>query len=87
MKPITMHYHLWCKKFEPINIDALHEVPDDTDYNYLWSELEVQPENDDDDDENQWSRVIIVEGYHPINNLGYFITKKPHNFDAFYEVE
>jgi len=75
MTPIKMHYYQWVEKFEPSTIDPIHIVPEDTDPNYLWSELEGE------------DCVLIVEGNHPINNLGYYITKVPHNFNEFYEVE
>jgi len=81
MTPIKLHYHEWFEKFEPITVDPIYEIPEGTDFNYLWSELEG------DDDDEGWTRVIIVEGYHPINNLGYYITKIPHNFNEMYEVE
>ena len=81
VKPIKLHYHEWVNKFEPTTIDPIHELPEDTDPNYLWSELEG------DDDDDGWTRVLIVEGNHPINNLGYYITKVPHNFNEMYEVE
>ena len=68
-KQIT--YDEWVRDYEPTT-DEMQPlvIPDDQnrDYSYYWTVLDC--------DEEQ----IISSGWHYVNRIGFYITKKPHNF-------
>ena len=61
----------WIAKYRPVNSEVLTDIPPDTEPEYLWSQVEC------DDGE-----IVVCAGNHIVNNLGYWVTAEPHNYDV-----
>jgi len=59
------------------NLLQFDEIPEGTKAKYVWTEVE----GDDDD------VICISAGFHIVNNLGYWVTHQPHDFEMVVEIE
>lgn len=66
----------WEAEFEPTTESMIDigGVPLDTDLSFVWTEVE-----------GEGDYICIAPGYRMVNRLGYWITKRPHDFDVYVE--
>ncbi|EGQ7973517.1 hypothetical protein I7Z51_002439 [Vibrio parahaemolyticus] len=56
------------------------------DPNCVWSLIESDDVDYDDDDEDRDTVLIISDGFHRVNVMGYLITEVPADPKSFYEI-
>lgn len=95
---IKMPFDKWCEKYEPIvNVfdenasfhDGEHGLMFETfgkELDFVLAYAKAKPDNvwtylDGDDS------ALITNGYHLVNRIGYFVTYKPAESEAFYEID
>jgi hypothetical protein len=71
-RPVVMDYFDWAERYKPSTDEPLDwEDAKDRAPRHVWTCV-------DTDDGPR-----IVTGFHLVNKIGYYITKKPHNFETF----
>ena len=85
----TMTYDEWCDEFQPI-VNIFSRDPDETRFETYGKELDFILSRDP---ARVWTEVdaegrftTIVDGYHLVNRLAYYVTEVPRDFDTFYEI-
>lgn len=95
---IKMPFDKWCEKYQPIvNVFDKDASFNDGDYGLMFEtygkELDFVLAYVKAKPHNVWTYIdgeegtVVVNGYHLVNRIGYFVTYQPAESEAFYEIE